>query len=69
MIHNPVCGLDVGDARVLYDVFSVVVHLAPSPVVVRVPTVLPSYADAESGPPGSGRSWTWWGGSRIRGIR
>lgn len=25
----------------LYDVFSVIVHLAPSPVVVRVPTVLP----------------------------
>jgi hypothetical protein len=30
---------------VLYDVFSVIVHLAPAPVVVRVPTVLPrSYA-------------------------
>ncbi|GAA2312599.1 aminoglycoside phosphotransferase family protein [Streptomyces hawaiiensis] len=41
-------GLDVGDARVIYDVFSVVVHLAPSPVVVRVPTVLPSYSDADS---------------------
>ncbi|MFD5228489.1 phosphotransferase family protein [Streptomyces qaidamensis] len=41
-------GLDVSDARVVYDVFSVVVHLAPSPVVVRVPTVLPSYADAGS---------------------
>ncbi|MEU2541146.1 aminoglycoside phosphotransferase family protein [Streptomyces iakyrus] len=41
-------GLDVADARVVYDVFSVVVHLAPSPVVVRVPTVLPSYADAGS---------------------
>ncbi|MZF90625.1 phosphotransferase [Streptomyces sp. SID5643] len=39
-------GLEVADARVVYDVFSVVVHLAPSPVVVRVPTVLPSYADA-----------------------
>jgi hypothetical protein len=26
---------------VLYDVFSVIVHLAPAPVVVRVPTVLP----------------------------
>ncbi|MFJ7294505.1 phosphotransferase family protein [Streptomyces collinus] len=39
-------GLDVSDARVVYDVFSVVVHLAPSPVVVRVPTVLPPYADA-----------------------
>ncbi|WP_435281644.1 phosphotransferase [Streptomyces koelreuteriae] len=38
-------GLTVTDARVIYDVFSVVVHLAPSPVVVRVPTVLPSYAD------------------------
>lgn len=34
-------GLAVADPRVLYDVFSVVVHLAPVPVVVRVPTVLP----------------------------
>ncbi|MEU2910011.1 aminoglycoside phosphotransferase family protein [Streptomyces massasporeus] len=41
-------GLDVGDARVVHDVFSVVVHLAPPPVVVRVPAVPPSYADAES---------------------
>lgn len=39
-------GLTVSDPVVLHDVFSVVVHLAPSPVVVRVPTVLPSYADA-----------------------
>ncbi|MFF7312306.1 phosphotransferase family protein [Streptomyces sp. NPDC008137] len=38
-------GLTVTDAKVIYDVFSVVVHLAPSPVVVRVPTVLPSYSD------------------------
>ncbi|MGP3991244.1 phosphotransferase family protein [Streptomyces sp. 3N207] len=41
-------GLTVTDATVLYDVFSVVVHLAPSPVVVRVPTVLPSYVDVDS---------------------
>ena len=35
------------EPRVLYDVFSVVVHLAPAPVVVRVPTVVPpSYAKA-----------------------
>ncbi|MET9831544.1 aminoglycoside phosphotransferase family protein [Streptomyces sp. NPDC006385] len=34
-------GLTVTDATVLHDVFSVVVHLAPSPVVARVPTVLP----------------------------
>jgi hypothetical protein len=34
-------GLRVDDPRVLYDVFSVIVHLAPTPVVVRVPTVLP----------------------------
>ncbi|AOS61638.1 phosphotransferase [Actinoalloteichus hymeniacidonis] len=34
-------GLTVDEPRVLHDVFSVVVHLAPSPVVVRVPTVLP----------------------------
>lgn len=40
-------GLDVGAATVLHDVFSVVVHLAPSPVVVRVPTVLPPHADAQ----------------------
>jgi hypothetical protein len=40
-------GLDVIEPRVLYDVFSVIVHLAPSPVVVRVPTVLPpSYASS-----------------------
>ncbi|BBY19296.1 aminoglycoside phosphotransferase family protein [Mycolicibacterium litorale] len=35
-------GLHVDEPRVLYDVFSVIVHLAPSPVVVRVPTVLPA---------------------------
>jgi Phosphotransferase enzyme family len=40
-------GLRVDDPRVLYDVFSVIVHLAPTPVVVRVPTVLPpSYSKA-----------------------
>ncbi|MEU9606016.1 aminoglycoside phosphotransferase family protein [Streptomyces sp. NPDC048057] len=38
-------GLPVTDARVLHDVFSVVVHLAPAPVVVRVPVVLPDHAD------------------------
>ncbi|MEV4842327.1 hypothetical protein AB0K20_03770 [Micromonospora matsumotoense] len=41
-------GLVVTDARVLYDAFSVVVHLAPAPVVARVPTVLPHYADLDS---------------------
>ncbi|MFJ8692062.1 phosphotransferase family protein [Streptomyces roseolilacinus] len=41
-------GLTVTDATVLHDVFSVVVHLAPSPVVVRVPTVLPPYVDLDS---------------------
>lgn len=41
-------GLVVTDARVLYDAFSVVVHLAPSPVVARVPTVLPHHADLDS---------------------
>lgn len=41
-------GLTVTDARVLHDLFSVVVHLAPSPVVVRVPTVLPHSADLHS---------------------
>ena len=34
-------GLRVDEPRVLYDVFSVIVHLTPTPVVVRVPTVLP----------------------------
>ncbi|WBQ06712.1 phosphotransferase family protein [Kribbella sp. CA-293567] len=35
-------GLTVTDPTVLYDVFSVVVHLEPAPVVARVPVVLPS---------------------------
>lgn len=34
-------GLPVTDPKVLHDVFSVVVHLAPAPVVARVPVVLP----------------------------
>ncbi len=34
-------GLTVTDPRVLHDLFSVVVHLAPAPVVARIPTVLP----------------------------
>jgi hypothetical protein len=34
-------GLRVTEPRVLHDVFSVVVHLSPAPVVARVPTVLP----------------------------
>jgi len=34
-------GLTVGDATILHDAFSVVVHLSPAPVVVRVPVVLP----------------------------
>ncbi|RAV15135.1 aminoglycoside phosphotransferase family protein [Mycolicibacterium sp. GF69] len=34
-------GLRVAEPRVLYDVFSVIVHLYPEPVVARVPTVLP----------------------------
>ncbi|MGW3730342.1 phosphotransferase [Streptomyces sp. NPDC000851] len=34
-------GLTVTDPTMLHDVFSVVVHLAPSPVVARIPTVLP----------------------------
>ncbi|WP_102141653.1 phosphotransferase [Mycobacterium hubeiense] len=40
-------GLRVCEPRVLYDVFSVIVHLAPSPVVVRVPTVLPQSLAAD----------------------
>ncbi|RII20368.1 Phosphotransferase enzyme family protein [Streptomyces sp. YIM 130001] len=38
-------GLTVTDATVLHDLFSVVVHLAPSPVVARIPVVLPSAPD------------------------
>ncbi|MEU3605683.1 aminoglycoside phosphotransferase family protein [Streptomyces sp. NPDC035033] len=38
-------GLTVTEPRVLHDVFSVVVHLAPSPVVARIPTVLPRTDD------------------------
>jgi hypothetical protein len=38
-------GLDVREGRVLHDVFSVLVHLEPSPVVVRVPVVLPPGLD------------------------
>jgi hypothetical protein len=34
-------GLAVTDPTVLYDVFSVVVHLKPSPVVARIPVMLP----------------------------
>jgi hypothetical protein len=34
-------GLTALEPRVLYDVFSVIVHLAPAPVAVRVPVVLP----------------------------
>ncbi len=34
-------GRTVEAPTVLHDVFSVIVHLAPAPVVVRVPTVLP----------------------------
>lgn len=41
-------GLTVTDAKILHDVFSVVVHLAPAPVVVRVPTVLPAHVDLDA---------------------
>src|SRR3954468_4693838 len=34
-------GLTVDNPTIVHDAFSVVVHLAPSPVVVRVPVVLP----------------------------
>jgi Ser/Thr protein kinase RdoA (MazF antagonist) len=40
-------GLTVTEPRVLYDVFSVIVHLRPAPVVVRVPTVLPRTVAAD----------------------
>ncbi|GAB3286874.1 phosphotransferase [Parasphingorhabdus pacifica] len=38
-------GIDATDPKILHDAFSVVVHLAPSPVVARVPTVLPPTED------------------------
>ncbi|WP_416562489.1 phosphotransferase [Nocardia testacea] len=38
-------GLTVTEPMVLHDVFSVVVHLAPAPVVARIPTVLPHPED------------------------
>ncbi|HUQ60774.1 aminoglycoside phosphotransferase family protein [Lentzea sp.] len=41
-------GLEITGGRVLYELFSVVVHLAPSPVVARVPTVLPHTTTLES---------------------
>ncbi|ASU82590.1 aminoglycoside phosphotransferase [Nocardiopsis gilva YIM 90087] len=41
-------GLTVTEPRVLHDLFSVVVHLAPSPVVARVLTVVPQHADLDS---------------------
>ena len=40
-------GLTVTDAQVLHELFSVVVHLAPSPVVARIPTVLPHYVSLD----------------------
>lgn len=41
-------GLTVSGAEVLHDLFSVVVHLAPAPVVARIPTVLPPGTDLVS---------------------
>ncbi|MFK0248144.1 aminoglycoside phosphotransferase family protein [Amycolatopsis azurea] len=41
-------GITVTEPEVLYDVFSVIVRLAPSPVVVRVPTVLPRTTTLET---------------------
>ncbi|MFH9069135.1 phosphotransferase [Streptomyces alboflavus] len=38
-------GLSIAEPTVLHDVFSVVVHLAPAPVVARIPTVLPRPVD------------------------
>ncbi|MBB6120292.1 phosphotransferase [Nocardiopsis algeriensis] len=40
-------GIEVDGATVLHDMFSVVVHLAPSPVVARVPVVLPPNTDPD----------------------
>ncbi len=38
-------GLNPTEPAVLHDLFSVVVHLAPEPVVARIPTVLPPGTD------------------------
>ncbi|MFC0627865.1 aminoglycoside phosphotransferase family protein [Kribbella deserti] len=38
-------GVEVTDPTALYDAFSVVVHLKPSPVVARIPIVLPPEYD------------------------
>ncbi len=40
-------GIRATEPRVLHDAFSVVVHLGPAPVVVRVPTVLPRTVTAD----------------------
>lgn len=40
-------GITATEPRVLHDGFSVVVHLYPAPVVVRVPTVLPRTVTAD----------------------
>ncbi|KQS71134.1 hypothetical protein ASG41_20500 [Modestobacter sp. Leaf380] len=40
-------GVTGADPAVLYEAFSVVVHLAPEPVVARVPTVLPRTVRAD----------------------
>ncbi|MDT0447009.1 phosphotransferase [Streptomyces johnsoniae] len=40
-------GLRPKDPRVLYDVFNVLVHLAPEPVVVRVPSLVLSSAEEQ----------------------
>lgn len=55
-------GLAVTDPRVLHDVFSVVVHLAPAPVVARVLAVLPQYADlaSQAGRQRAELDVTWW---------
>lgn len=41
-------GLAVADGEVLHDAFSVIVRLAPAPVVVRVPVALPVDLDLEA---------------------
>lgn len=41
-------GLEITEGEVLYELFSVVVHLKPAPVVARIPTVLPHTTTPES---------------------
>jgi hypothetical protein len=62
-------GLTGTEPRVLYDVFSVVVHLSSAPMMVRVPTVLPRTVAADpDAPKVSGSCSTTGGRRRLGGL-